>query len=243
MEIIEFKSTIKPLYEKELNFILSDTQIDKYFDFMNYLIEENQKINLTTIIEPIQIIYKHFLDSCQVIKFFHSYDPKKKFIDIGCGAGFPSIPLSILFDKSSFMLIDSVEKKLKFINRVVERIGLTNVNTVHSRIESLGHDIEFIEKYDCCLSRALSKIPTVLEYSSSVLRIHGNLFIYKLQDSLGELESSKIAQQELNLSYDKRIDYALLYSEPNRTIYSFVKNGKTPSKYPRKPGVPSKNPL
>ena len=243
MEISEFKSIIKPLYEKELNFILSDSQIDKYFDFMNYLIEENQKINLTTIIEPIQIIYKHFLDSCQVIKFFHSLDPKKSFIDIGCGAGFPSIPLSIIFDQSSFLLIDSVDKKLKFINRVVEKTGLTNINTVHSRIEDLGHDIEFIEKYDCCLSRALSKIPTVLEYSSSFLRIQGNLFIYKLKDSLVELESSKIAQQELNLSYDERIDYVLLDSERNRTIYSFVKIGKTPSKYPRKPGVPSKNPL
>ena len=243
MEISEFKSIIKPLYEKELNFILSNRQIDKYFDFMNYLIEENQKINLTTIIEPIQIIYKHFLDSCQVIKFFHSIDPKKSFIDIGCGAGFPSIPLSIILDHSSFMLVDSVDKKLKFINRVVERIGLTNVNTVHSRIEDLGHDIKLIEKYDCCLSRALSKIPTVLEYSSSFLRIHGNLFIYKLQDSLEELESSVFAQQELNLSYDKKIDYALLYSEPNRTIYTFLKIGNTPPKYPRKPGVPSKNPL
>ena len=243
MDLLQFESIIKPLYSKELNYDLSKSQIEKFFDFMNYLIEENKKINLTTIIDPIQIIYKHFLDSCELIKFFNYNDPKKSFIDIGCGAGFPSIPLSILFTDSTFLLVDSVDKKLKFINRVVERINLCNAKTIHSRIEDLGHKNTYIENFDYCVSRALSKIPVVLEYSSSFLKIGGSVFIYKMQDSQEELLSSKRAQTVLSFIKDKETEYILFDTEPSRIIYSFLKKDKTPKKYPRKVGTPSKSPL
>ena len=243
MNIEEFSNIIKPLFIKEINYELSERQIGQFFDFMNLLIEENKKYNLTSIIEPEQIIYKHFLDSCELSRFGIENFENRKFIDIGCGAGFPSIPLAILLPNTRFLLVDAVNKKLGFIELVKNTIGLENIRVLHSRIEDLGHNIEYIEKYDYCTSRAVSQIPVILEYSSTLLAIGGKVFVYKLANSTTELDNSKNAIELLGFkqSYDKH--YCLYSDEPERTIYSFEKISKTPPKYPRKAGIPSKSPL
>ena len=243
MDRSEFISIIKPLFLKEINYDLNENQVDKFFIFMNYLIEENSKFNLTTIVDPVQIIYKHFLDSCQLIVFPDFNFNGKAFIDIGCGAGFPSIPIAILTSDSSFVLVDSVKKKLNFIDRLIGLIDLTNISTKHIRIEDLGHDNSYIENFDYCLSRALSNISVVLEYSSSLIKIGGSVFIYKMKDSLTELSNSKNAQKVLFMKHHSNYDYNICSSEPTRTIYSFIKEKHTLSQYPRKAGIPSKKPL
>ena len=242
MILNDFSNTIKQLFYKELNYELSDNQIIKFYDYMNYLISENEKYNLTAIRDPYDIINKHFLDSCELLRFVDLSFGNKHYIDIGCGAGFPSVPLAILFENSSFTLVDSVNKKLSFINELSNRINLQNIITFHARAEDIGHDLNYIEKFDYCLSRAVSKISVVLEYSSQFLSIGGSLFIYKMLDTEQELKLSQSAQHKLYLHFNDNIQYSL-YDNSERTIYRFCKSKETPRLFPRKAGIPTKNPL
>lgn len=242
MILNDFSKTIKQLFYRELNYELSDNQIMKFYDYMNYLISENEKFNLTAITDPYDIINKHFLDSCELMRFVDFSFENKHYIDIGCGAGFPSVPLAILFENSSFTLVDSVSKKLLFINELSNIINLQNIITIHARAEDIGHDLNYIEKFDYCLSRAVSKISVVLEYSSQFLTIGGSLFIYKMLDTEQELKLSQSAQHKLNLHYIDNIQYSL-YDNSDRTIYRFCKPKETSRLFPRKAGVPTKNPL
>ena len=242
MILNDFSNTIKQLFYRELNYELSDNQIMKFYDYMNFLISENKKYNLTAITDPYDIINKHFLDSCELLRFVDLSFGNKHYIDIGCGAGFPSVPLAILFENSSFTLVDSVNKKLSFINELSNRINLQNIITFHARAEDIGHDLNYIEKFDYCLSRAVSKISVVLEYSSQFLSIGGSLFIYKMLDTEQELKLSQSAQQKLYLHFNDNIQYSL-YDNSERTIYRFCKSKETPRLFPRKAGIPTKNPL
>ena len=135
MILNDFFFFFKQLFSRELNYELSDNQIMKFYDYMNFLISENKKYNLTAITDPYDIINKHFLDSCELLRFVDLSFGNKHYIDIGCGAGFPSVPLAILFENSSFTLVDSVNKKLSFINELSNRINLQNIITFHARAE------------------------------------------------------------------------------------------------------------
>lgn len=243
MNYFEFSNLIEPLFLKELNYQLSELQIKQFFDYMNYLISENKKYNLTAIVDPKDIIYKHFLDSCELIIFNNINFENSSFIDIGCGAGFPSIPISILFNYSNFTLVDSVNKKLLFVKNLIKIINLKNVITIHARAEEIGHNIDFIDKYDFCLSRAVSRISIVLEYSAQVLKKEGNVFVYKMADIAEELDNSINAQIKLNLYFKDSINYILPIDSSKRKILRFFKTNSTNHKFPRKAGVPTRNPL
>lgn len=238
----EFTIIIKKLFNEKLNIDLSQKQINDLYAFMVILIEENEKYNLTAITEPTDIIYKHFLDSCMLLLYDDEFS-EKRFIDIGCGAGFPSIPLSIVLPNSEFLLVDSVNKKVNFIKLLIEKLHLENVKAIYGRAEELSKEKKLIGSFDYNLSRAVSSISTDLEYCSQFLKNGGSSFIYKMKDSREELLNSQSAQKLLKFKYINEKEYELSNDSPKRIIYQFNKESETPKKYPRKAGIPSKNPL
>lgn len=243
MDFNEFSNIISLLFYDKLNYSLSLEQIEKLYNFMNLLITESEKYNLTSITEPVDIIYKHFLDSCYIILNENFSFDNKQIVDIGCGAGFPSIPISILCPNNSFTLLDSTRKKIDFINLVSSSINLANVKAIHTRIEELSSLNHHRESYDFCLSRALSNTSVVLEYSSPFLKVNGKAFLYKMANSESEISSSNNAQNTLNLFFNDKQNYKLYENEPERRIYSFIKTNNVSNKFPRKNGLAAKKPL
>lgn len=224
----------KNFYEK-LNITLSPKQGEQFFLFINFLIEENEKYNLTAIREEKQIIKKHFLDSCYIKIFFDKFNPKiNKVIDIGTGAGFPGFPIAILYPEISFLLIDSSNKKISFINKLKEKISVQNVTTLCSRAEELSHVSFYREKFDLVLSRAVAKINILQELSVGFLKKSGHLIFYKNIDIEEEIIDSKNIEKKLFIEKIDNIEYGLDKNEKERQIIIYKKLKETPNIYPRK---------
>lgn len=247
MDNLKIKNFIDDSFKKYLEFTLSEKQVEQFFIFMNLLIEKNKLMNLTAIVEPEQIVLKHFVDSCFLAKNRHFYDNKNNnhytFIDIGSGAGFPAIPMAIMFPIFNFTLVDSLNKRINFVNEVINEIGLTNTTAIHYRAEDLSRDEKYREKFDFALARGVSKISVLTEYLTPFLKVDGSMLIHKMDDCDEEIEESSEAFSKLNSKYVNKESYTLLESEPKRAIIEIQKLSKTPSIYPRKQAVINKKPL
>ena len=174
MNFEEFKTMLNT----ELNYLsinLSDIKLEQFYTYMNLLIEWNKKINLTAIVEEKDIIIKHFLDSLTISKYINS---NQKIMDIGTGAGFPGIPLKIVQENINMNLVDSLNKRITFLNEVVNKIELKNIVAIHSRAEDLAKIEEHREKYDIVVSRAVAKLNTLLEYTIYQIRDEYERFIF-----------------------------------------------------------------
>ena len=239
MEIKEFKEELKK-YLIELNIDLKEKQIKQLYDYMNLLIEWNKKINLTAIIEPKEIILKHFVDSLTISKYINE---KSTLIDIGTGAGFPGIPLKILRDDINITLVDSLNKRIKFLDEVIEKLNLDNIKTVHGRAEEIGRNTEYREKFDYATSRAVANISTLSEYLIPLIKNNGQCIYMKGTDLDEELEKGKKAISVLGGNIVNKEEFELPYSDIKRTIIIIEKVKNTPTKYPRKAGTPSKEPI
>ena len=224
----------------EFNIEISDNQLEKFDKYMRLLLEWNEKINLTAIVEPDEVKIKHFLDSLTVLKYIHDDD---KVIDIGTGAGFPGIPLKIMKPDAKITLLDSLNKRINFLNIVIEELGLKNIETIHGRAEEFARNKMYREKYDVAVSRAVANLSTLTEYMLPFVKVGGRCICMKGANVKEELNKAKNAIQELGGKIEKIDNFYLSNNDNERNIIIIKKVKETKSKYPRKAGIPSKEPL
>ena len=229
------------LYELgKLNISLSEMQINQFIRFYEMLIEKNKVMNLTAITEFDEVIDKHFLDSLNLFRLI-DLNSEKRILDLGTGAGFPGIPLKIAFPKIKITLVDSLNKRVMFLNDVVNQLGLEDVECVHARAEDLAKKKEYREEYDICVSRAVANLSTLSEYCIPFVKVGGNFISYKSGDCDEEINSSKAAIKKLGARISKVENFEI--KDMGRSFVVIDKISSTPSKYPRKAGLPSKEPL
>ncbi len=225
---------------KQINVDINEEQANKFYKYMELLLEWNEKMNLTAITEPDEVILKHFIDSITVEKYINK---EAKIIDVGTGAGFPGIPLSIIRNDLNITLMDSLNKRIKFLDEVVEKNNLINVDTVHSRAEELARNSDYREKFDIATSRAVASLNVLLEYMVPFIKVGGYCICMKGSNVDEELNNAKKALDVLNCKVEKVERFNLPGSDYGRNIIIIKKIGETSKKYPRKPGTPAKEPL
>ena len=226
----------------QLNIQFTDKQIEQLMKYYDLLIEKNKVMNLTAITDLNEVMTKHFLDSVLISNILDMSD-YNTLVDVGTGAGFPGIPIMILFPHLKVTLIDSLNKRLKFLNDVISKLELDGIETVHGRAEDLGHNDLYREKYDLCVSRAVANLSTLSEYCIPFIKKDGVFASYKASDSEEEINNSKNAIKILGGSISKICENDLPGTEVKRNIVIIKKDKCTPKKYPRKAGTPSKEPL
>ena len=239
MNIQEF-SQLMIDYGKEINIVFTEEQLQKFYQYMNLLIEWNEKINLTAIVEPKEIILKHFIDSLTIIKYI---GPNKSVIDIGTGAGFPGIPIKIVREDLKITLLDSLNKRINFLNEVIKDLGLKNIATVHARIEEYAKNKQYREQYDVATSRAVANLTTLSEYMLPMVVLKGMAICMKGSEISEEISKSKNSIKILGGEIVHIEEFTLPKSDHKRNLVLIKKTKQTPNKYPRKPGIPSKEPL
>jgi 16S rRNA (guanine527-N7)-methyltransferase len=219
---------------------LTNPQVDAFLRYKDILKEWNEKMNLTAIEEDKDVIIKHFLDSLSIIPDLKS--GKQKIIDVGTGAGFPGIPLKIIFDQAEVTLFDSLEKRVRFLTEVVSLLNLTGIRAVHGRAEDFGVKPEYREQFDIAVARAVASLPVLLEYCLPFVK-PGGLFIAMKGSNTEEMAASQKALELLGGEIDSVREIILPFSDMKRNIIRVRKLRQTPTKYPRKAGKPSKEPL
>ena len=239
MKMEEFKREFEKYLEK-MSISLNKEQYDQFYAYMVLLIEWNEKINLTAITEPQEIILKHFVDSLTIAKYI---EEGKTIIDMGTGAGFPGIPLKIYRNDVKVVLADSLNKRIKFLNEAIEKLQLKNIETIHCRAEELGKNKEYREKFDYATSRAVANLSTLSEYLLPFVKLNGSGIFMKTMEIDEELENAKKAIKILGGRIEKVDKFEIPESDLGRSIIIVKKEKQTPSKYPRKPGTPAKEPL
>ncbi len=244
MEFSEFKKKISESFEDYIGTCLSDKQCQDFFDFMNLLIEKNKVMNLTAITDPAEIILKHFVDSSILVRFYgKDFFDGKFVIDVGTGAGFPVLPLAIICPKAKFVLSDTLGKRIEFIREVLLKLQLDNIELIKSRAEDLGREVMFREKFDYSVSRAVSNISVLSEYTLPLIKVGGRDFLFKMDDCDQELKDGDKSISTLGGKFHVKHSYELILSEPKRCILEIEKVKSTPKQFPRKAGTPSKNPI
>lgn len=239
MLLENFQREIKE-YAYELGIELSEIQIEKFFKYMNLLLEWNKKMNLTAITDEKEVIVKHFVDSITISKYI---PVGTRLIDIGTGAGFPGIPLCIIREDLEFVLLDSLQKRINFLEVVIKELKLENIKAIHARVEEVGKDSEYREKFGVATSRAVANLTTLSEYLLPLVKEGGKAICMKGSVIDEELNNSKKAINILGGKIGQIFDFNLPKTDIKRNIVIIDKISKTPSKYPRKPGTPSKEPI
>ena len=225
---------------EQAGFSFSDLQKRQFYTFYNMLIDKNKVMNLTGITEFTEVVEKHFLDSIY-LNHVTDLDQPVKIIDLGTGAGFPGIPLKIAFPEIEITLVDSLNKRIHFLEEVIEELGLTSIYAVHARAEELARNSEYREKFDLCVSRAVANLSTLEEYCLPFVHIGGKFISYKSGEIEEEVQESKKACFLLGGKLKEVYKFDLEESKRSFVVVEKVKT--TPKTYPRKAGTPSKMPL
>ena len=229
---------------EELEILLSDNQKEQFFCYYEMLIEWNKVMNLTAITEISDVITKHFADSLLLVKAIPNIKESPYYcIDIGTGAGFPGIPLKIAFPQLKFVLLDSLNKRVGFLNAVINELRLENITAVHGRAEDLAHNAEYRESFDLCVSRAVANMSTLSEYCLPFVKTGGLFIPYKSGKIEEEKNTAVSAINKLGGNMESIISLLLPGSDVERTFIPVKKVKATQKKYPRKAGLPSKEPL
>jgi 16S rRNA (guanine527-N7)-methyltransferase len=248
------KYNLDKLYQdlEELHIQLTEEQINQFITYYELLVEWNSFMNLTAITDFYEVCKKHFIDSLSVVKAEKdifgniNQDIRKdavSIIDVGTGAGFPGIPLKIAFPNFKITLLDSLNKRVKFLNEVINQLELDNITAVHGRAEDFAKNSDFRNKYDICVSRAVANMSTLSEYCIPFVRVDGLFIPYKSEKISEEMETAQHALSVLGGKVVNQIDYHLPHSDYYRNLVLIKKEKDTPKKYPRKAGLPSKEPL
>ena len=224
----------------ELNIEYTDKMITQFELYMDEILAWNEKINLTAITDRDEFISKHFVDSLLAEPMLREAET---IIDVGTGGGFPGVPLAIIFPEKKFVLMDSLKKRLKVIDEVCEKTGIANVTTVHGRAEELARSKEHREKYDICVSRAVANMSTLSEYCIPFVKKGGYFLAYKGPNSADEVNDAMNAIDILGGRIESYIEAPFSDFEFSHHIICVEKIKETPAKYPRKAGIPSKEPL
>lgn len=230
---------------------IDEATMDKLRDFYEILVETNKSMNLTAITEYEDVLYKHFLDSLLVIRALKDAGFEKeaeafegaKIADIGTGAGFPGIPLKICFPDIKITLVDSLNKRIRFIQETCGELGLKGVTAVHGRSEELGRNPEYRDSFDFVLSRAVASMPVLAEYCMPFAKKGGMFIAYKAEGVENEAKEAEMAVKKLGGEIKKIIPVPLEGTEIVREFVIIKKIADTPKKYPRKAGTPAKEPL
>lgn len=227
---------------KEINVELNEEQIAQFNKFYEMLVEKNKVMNLTGITEYEEVLVKHFIDSLAINKYM-DIDKELKIIDIGTGAGFPGLPLKIAFKNIDITLLDSLNKRIKFIEEVVAENGLENIKPIHGRAEDIARKTEHREQYDLCVSRAVANLTSLSEYCLPFVKVGGYFVSYKAGGAEDEINESKKAIKLLGGKIEKVENFILPGTDITRTFVFIKKEAPISKKYPRKAGLPTKEPL
>jgi len=239
MDFDEFKDELI-IQAKKIDVILDEEQIQKFYKYMELLLEWNEKINLTAIVEPRDVILKHFVDSLTICK---ELQKNKTLADIGTGAGFPGIPVKILRPDLDITLIDSLNKRVNFLTMVIEALKLEKIIALHGRIEDFGKNKKYREKFDYVTSRAVANLSTLSEYMIPLVKIGGKCICMKGSNIDEELKNAEKAIKILGGKIEKVDTFLLPDTDMGRNIILIKKEKATPNKYPRKAGTPAKEPI
>ena len=238
---MEALNTLKKSFEA-MNIENRQELIEKFRIYMEGVLEWNEKVNLTTITDPDEFVIKHFIDSI-ICANYPEYVNAAKIIDVGTGAGFPGIPLSIISPEKEFILIDSLNKRLKIIDELCQRADIKNVVTLHARAEELAKNKAYRERYDLCVSRAVANMSVLAEYCLPFIKVGGFLMAYKGPEAENEVKEAEHALSLLGGKAEEIRNGNLKEFGIEHKVVVIKKVKNTPSKFPRKAGTPAKEPL
>ncbi len=224
---------------KKLNIEITDKQLKELEEYYNLLVEWNEKINLTSITQKDQVYLKHFYDSLTISKVI-DLSKVNTLCDVGTGAGFPGLVLKIVFPNLKVTLVDSLNKRINFLNEVIKKLGLENINTIHVRAEEYSKTVR--EKYDVVTARAVASLPILMEYCVPLVNVD-SFFIPLKSNIEEELENSKNKMKKMSVILEKKVEFSLPVEGSKRTILMFKKIEKTPKLFPRKYSDIIKKPL
>jgi 16S rRNA (guanine527-N7)-methyltransferase len=233
---------LEKFIRKSVDINASARQLEKFEVYMDLIIAWNEKINLTAINDPQEIMIKHFIDSilCFYVIPSHGY---YSLIDIGTGAGFPGIPLKIMNPEMGLTLVESVRKKADFCKRVINSLQLEEVNIIQKRAEDVGQDYEHRENYDWAVARAVAPLPVLLEYMLPLVKLGGSAVAMKAAEIEEEIKNSRDTAKILGGKIAQPVFLSLPENSGHRSLVHIHKSTHTPRKYPRRPGMPNKKPL
>lgn len=232
-------------FEKDMQAIgvtLTESQVEQFIRYYEHLLEWNSVMNLTAITSYDEVMKKHFVDSASLIRAMDLSKPLSV-IDVGTGAGFPGLALKIAFPELKVTLLDSLNKRISFLNAVIEELGLTGVETIHGRAEDFSKPGKLREKYDLCVSRAVANLSTLSEYCLPYVKVGGRFVAYKSEKLTQEMTEAGRAIQILGGKVEKQVEFQLPGTDIYRNLVVIKKEKFTPGKYPRKAGLPAKEPI
>lgn len=227
---------------EKIGIVLSEKQQQQFEAYYNYLVAQNEVMNLTAITEYEEVQTKHFLDSLFLVNTVKEFQGKKV-LDLGSGAGFPGIPLKIVFPETEFVLMDSLNKRVSFLNRVIDLLELEKITAVHGRAEEAARKEEYREQFDYCVSRAVARLATLSEFCIPFVKQGGYFISYKAGDCKEECNEAKNAIKLLGGRLLHATESVLPDTEIARTFVVIQKEKETPGNYPRGQGKPLKQPL
>ena len=223
------------------NISISEEKLDLFNHYYEELILWNSRINLTSITDKDDVILKHFADSIALLKYMDL--SCRTILDVGTGAGFPGIPLCIMCEDCDITLMDSLNKRVSFLNHIIDDLGLSNIRAVHGRAEDLGHDPNYRERFDVVTSRAVANLCTLSEYSLPFVKINGMFVSYKSGNVSDEISEASESFRVLGGTLSETVSFVLPHSDITRTFVFIKKVNNTPDRFPRKAGLPSKKPI
>lgn len=227
---------------KELGVSLTDKQIEQFLIYYELLTEWNSFMNLTAITKYEDVLKKHFVDSVSLIQ---AVDVRKELtlIDVGTGAGFPGLALKIAYPELKVTLLDSLQKRIQFLDAVIEKLGLEGIETIHGRAEDFAKPQKLRESFDLCVSRAVANLSTLSEYCLPFVKVGGYFIPYKSEKIAQEKEEAEKALELLGGKFERQVEFMLPSSDIYRNLFVIKKVKETPKKFPRKAGLPAKEPI